>query len=204
MMKKFLLGAAVVWMGMGFSQAGILELRAGAGMNAANPDAFEDRVNAVSNQDLKSDNFDNFNADIFINFPVLPLGVGVRHEWLNNKESSGGEDWKIKANNLAVLVDWRFIDTIVYVGPIVSVGYPWADVDFNGSADRVSDQIQSDQLSYSGGAELGVKFGGFIIGTEAGYQSLKFKNVKSQNGNVNSKLDLSGFYGKVMLGITFL
>lgn len=204
MTKKILLLAAVAYLGFGRAQAGLLELRAGAGLNAANPDAFEDRVNAVSNQDLKSDNFDNFNADVFFDLPVLPLGVGVRHEWLSNKQSSNGESWKIKANNLSVLVDWRFLDTLVYVGPIVSVGYPWADVDFNGSADHVSSQIHSDQLSYSGGAELGVKLGGFIIGTEAGYQSLKFKNVKSQNGNVNSKIDLSGFYGKVMVGITFL
>ncbi len=46
-------------------QAGLLELRGGVGLNAANPHAFEDRVNSISGQDLNSSTFDNYNADRF-------------------------------------------------------------------------------------------------------------------------------------------
>lgn len=182
------------------SQAGILELRAGVGMNAANPDAFEDRAKTVSGQSLSSDNFDNFNADAYINLPVLPLGIGARYEWLQGDDSMNGSEFEINANNLSLLVDWRIIDTGLYFGPIVSVGYPWSEVKFKGGSENIKDQIKSENLSYSGGLEAGVRLGRFILGAEAGYLSMKLKSVNE--GNIRAKVDLSGFYGKVMAGIT--
>lgn len=204
-MKKRSLLTLVLFAAMGFTSpihADLLEIRAGVGLNSANPDAFEDRVRSVSNQDLDSDNFENFNADVYFNLPVLPIGVGLRHEWLNNDESAGGNNWEIDANNLSVLVDWRILDNVVYLGPIVGIGYPWANVDFSGGADNINDQINGDQLSYFGGAEAGVKLGRFILGAEVGYSSIKLENTNSQNNNIESKIDLSGFYGKIMAGIS--
>ena len=181
--------------------AGILEIRGGYGINSANPDAFETRVNSLSATTLDADNFDNYHVDVFFDLPVLPFGVGIRHEWIKQDQSSSGSDWDVDAKNVSILVDWRLLDTLIYLGPIVGIGYPSAEVDFNSGTTHVSDKIKSGQPSYSIGAEAGVKLGKFLIGAEAGYSSLKFEKIS--NANVNTKVDLSGFYGKVMAGLTF-
>ncbi len=183
------------------AHAGLLEIRGGYGVNSASPDAFENRVNTVSNSSLDADNFDNYNVDIFFDLPVLPLGVGLRHEWIKQDQSSNGSEWDLDAKNISVLVDWRLLDTLVYVGPIVGIGYPSAEVDFDSGSTHVSDKIKSGQPSYSVGAEAGVKLGKFLIGAEVGYSSLKFEKIS--NNNVNTEVDLSGVYGKAMVGLTF-
>ena len=183
-------------------QAGLLELRGGVGLNAANPHSFEDRVNSISGQDLNSSTFDNYNADVFVNLPVVPTGVGLRKEWINQKESSGGDEWKLNAKNISVLVDWRIINTLVYLGPIVGIGYPSAKVDFNSKSTNTSDKIKSGEPSYSAGVEAGVKLGLFLVGAEAGYSSLTLNKHSTDNSNLQTKVDLSGFYGKLMVGLS--
>ncbi len=183
------------------AQAGILEVRGGYGINSANPNKFEDRVNEISAANLDADNFDNYNLDIFFDLPVIPFGVGLRHEWIKQDQSSGGSEWDIDAKNISVLVDWRLLDTLVYVGPIVGIGYPTAEVDFKTAGVESSDKIKSGQPSYSIGLEAGVKLSKFIVGAEAGYSSVKFDQTSTQN--VKTRVDLTGFYGKIMAGLTF-
>jgi hypothetical protein len=184
------------------AQAGMLELRAGAGLTAADPDAFENKVNTVSNGGLNSDEIEFFNGDVFFDLPAVPIGVGARYEWANQKQSANNTEWDLDVNNLSLLVDWRIIDTLVYVGPIVTIGYPWADLKFTGGGSSSSNNIKGDQLSYGAGLEAGVKFSRFMVGAEAGYQSLELE--ASNNSNTNAKIDLSGFYGKVLVGLVFL
>ncbi len=181
---------------------GILELRAGAGINSTDPDALEREVNAINSSSVKAEDFDNFHADVFFNLPVLPIGVGVRHEWLSQSDSSNGSNLDVDVNNLSLLVDWRIIDTLVYAGPIVSIGYPWGDVDFSSSGGNIAEQIDGDRMSYSGGLEAGVILGRFLVGAEAGYQSIKLKQKNTGNGS-SADIDLSGAYGKAMVGVTF-
>jgi hypothetical protein len=88
------------------------------------------------------------------------------------------------------------------VGPIVSIGYPWADLHFVGGGANTTNHINGDSLSYGAGLEAGVKLSRFLVGAETGYQSLKFQS--SGNSNTGAKVDLSGFYGKVMVGLSFL
>ena len=185
------------------ARAGILEIRGGVGMAAADPHSLEDKANAAAAGGLDAGDFQTFNADIFFDLPVIPIGVGVRQEWLNS-DSSGpnGSKLDLKAQNLSLLVDWRIIDTLFYVGPIVGIGHPSAKIDYNTGTASISDKIKSDELSYSAGVEAGVKFSKFLIGAETGYQSVKLK--APDNSSIKAKVDLSGFYGKVMVGLTFL
>src|SRR5262245_32850388 len=104
-------------------QADLLELRVGAGLIGSNPDDFEDQVQAISGSNLSADSFNNYNVDLYFNIPG-PLGVGLRQEWMNQDQSSGGSSWELDVNNLSLLVDLRFMDNVVYLGPIMSVGYP--------------------------------------------------------------------------------
>lgn len=185
------------------ASAGILEIRGGAGLTSADSDSFDDRAKAVGSGGADADEFETFHADVFINLPALPIGFGVRHEWLNLDAGAGGNDVDIEARNLALLVDLRLIDSdAFYVGPIVSIGQSTADIDFESGGLEFSDRIDSDNLTYSGGLEAGVFIGDFLIGGEAGYQNIEFED--SQTGsNVNGAIDASGFYGKAHVGVTF-
>lgn len=204
-MKKLFL--ALICLGaVSMAQAGLIEIRGGAGLTAADPDAFEERVNTVAGGGLSSDEFESFNADVFVNLPVLPIGFGLRHEWLNQDQTSsaGGttSEWDLDIRNVSLLVDLRLIDTKLYLGPIVSLGYPWAELDFRSGGTNVSDNLDADKISYSLGVEAGVNLGRFLVGAEAGYQSLELK--KSDSPALQANVDLSGFYGKVLVGLTFL
>lgn len=182
------------------AQGQILEIRGGAGINGANADDFEDRVNATGAGGVDADEFDNFFADVFFNIPASPLGLGVRHEWLNQEDSGGGSEYDLKINNLSLLIDLRLIDSNIYLGPIVSIGYPWGELDFQSGSASLEDQIDGDRVSYSGGLEAGVIFGNFLIGAEAGYQSIK---LKSDSSALRADIDVSGYYGKAMVGLAF-
>ncbi|MBK8125216.1 MAG: hypothetical protein IPK56_00625 [Elusimicrobia bacterium] len=76
------LGVALVLVGV-TARAGLLEIRAGVGMNAADPKD----LNTAINSGLDSDSIDNYNLDVYFNIPAFPLGVGVRNEWLKGKAS---------------------------------------------------------------------------------------------------------------------
>jgi hypothetical protein len=203
-MKKTALLVAVLALAMtGSAQAGILELRGGVGLTSADSDSFDDRAKAVGENGVDENEFETFNADLFVNLPALPIGFGVRHEWLN-LDAGGGNNVDIEARNLALLIDLRLIDTdAFYIGPIVSIGQSTADIDFESGGVKFSDRIDNDNLTYSGGLEAGVFIGDFILGAEAGYQNIEFED-SSTGSNVNGAIDASGFYGKAMIGVTFL
>src|ERR1043165_5713248 len=79
--------------------AGMLEIRGGAGLLSSSPQAFEDQVNSISGGGFSVDKLQTFNLDAFFNIPACPLGVGLRHEWLNSSEGNGPTNWDFKANN---------------------------------------------------------------------------------------------------------
>jgi hypothetical protein len=202
MFRKKSLLIAVALLGIGTAHAGILEIRGGAGITSANADDFDDQAKAANNNGIDANDFRTYNADIFINIPNFPVGFGVRHEWLNLSEGSGGSDLDLKATNLSLLVDLRVIDTpLFYVGPIVSIGHPSAKVDFKSGNVSMNHHINGNDVSYGGGLEAGVYLGAFLVGAEAGYQNIKFEGSNSQGNHAD--FGASGFYGKGMVGLTF-
>lgn len=184
------------------AHAGILDIRGGVGRSSANVDDFDDQAKAANGNGVDANDFQTYNADIFINFPVVPIGVGIRHEWFNLNEGNGGSDLDLKATNLSLLVDLRIIDTDhFYIGPLVAIGHPSAKVDFKSGNVTMDKHINGNDVSYAGALEAGVYLGHFLIGAEAGYQNIEFEADNNQ-GN-KAKFDASGFYGKVMAGLTF-
>lgn len=185
------------------AQAGILEIRGGVGMSAANADQFDEAAKAAGNDGIDANDFQTYNADVFFNIPAFPIGVGLRHEWLNLSEGSGNSDVDLKATNLSLLVDLRLIDSpVFYVGPIVSVGHPSAKVDFKTGNVSVADDLDAKDLSYSAGLEAGFYLGHFILGAEAGYQNVDFEEKDNGSGQ-RVTFDATGFYGKALVGLTF-
>jgi hypothetical protein len=190
-------------MGMGFAALflfaalpamadSLIEIRGGVGLVGTDPDEFNDQVKDEFGNGMDASTFDNYFVDAYLNIPVLPFGVGLRHEWLNDKASGGSNNWEMDVNNLTLLVDWRILDNWIYVGPIVGIGYPSGDLKYTGG----SDSLDKDGLTYSLAGEAGFKLGRFIVGAEAGYSSMK---LKTDDGE--TKVDLSGFYGKALVGI---
>lgn len=192
-MKKLgvLLALSLLVLGVSSVKAGsLLEVRAGAGLVGSDPKDLNDKLKG-SGMDFGS--FDNYNLDVFLNIPAFPIGLGVRNEWLNDTQSGSGTDLEVNVNNLTVLADLRLLDNaLFYVGPIVGIGYPWGELKGNAG----SNNLDKQNLSYSLAGEAGVKLGRFILAAEAGYSSLK---LKTENGSTS--VDLSGFYGKAMVGI---
>jgi hypothetical protein len=203
-LKNVVLGFILLFMGLASAQAGMLDLRVGAGLLAANPDQFEDRVNNISGHDLSSDTFDEYNADVIFHIPATPLTLGVRYEQGSQKQSDSGSDWKLNVNNLSLLVGVRLINSKFYLGPVVGIGYPWGNLDFHSGSSSEDHHLKSDQISYSGGLETGIYLGPFLIGAEAGYKSVRLKTDSSSSSNsVNTNINMEGFYGKALVGLTF-
>lgn len=202
MIRKFSLLFAVAFLFTVTSHARILDIRGGVGRSSADVDDFDSQAKAANGNGIDANDFDTYNVDVFVNLPVLPIGFGVRHEWLNLSEGSGGSDLDLEATNLSLLIDLRVIDTnIFYVGPILSIGHPSAKVDFGSGAVSLDKNINGNDLSYSGGLEAGLYFGRFLVGAEVGYQNIEMEGTNNQ-GN-KAKFDASGFYGKLMAGISF-
>lgn len=171
----------------------LLEIRGGAGIVASDPKAFNEAVKNDFGDGLDSGDFSNYNVDVFFNIPVLPIGVGIRQEWLNDSQGNGVDDWEIDVKNLSLLVDLRLLDNdLFYVGPIMAIGYPSGDLKISGGKSN----LDKSQISYSLAGEAGLKLGRFILAAEAGYSSLELEHEDS-----STKVDLSGFYGKAMVGI---
>ena len=108
------------------ARAGILDIRGGLGRSSANIDNFDEQAKAANGNGIDANDFQTYNADIFINLPALPIGFGIRHEWFNLNEGSGGSDLDLKATNLSLLVDLRIIDSSQCTGdgnePVFVVG----------------------------------------------------------------------------------
>jgi hypothetical protein len=203
MLRKTLILMALILPCGSLAQAGMLELRGGVGRTSGNADDFDEQAEAAGNDGVDANDFGTYNADIFFNIPAFPIGVGIRHEWMNISEGSGGSDVDLEATNLSLLVDLRLLDTpVFYVGPIISAGHPSAKVDFDSGNVSIDDDVDAKDLSYSAGLEAGFYLGHFLIGGEAGYQSVEFETVKTNQGQ-DVNFDASGFYGKLMVGLTF-
>ena len=128
-----------------------------------------------------------YGADVLISLPLVPFGFGLRYETLG-ADFDGVE---LSASRTAILLNKRIIDTLMYVGPIASLGVTHSST-VKGTIATVSfDESQSSGSSYSVGVEAGVKLIGFIVGAELGYQSF----------TVDDSADLTGTYAKLVFGL---
>lgn len=209
-MRKFIsiiLLSVFILSSVNIASAGILEIRGGIGMTSTDASSFDGNLQAAGANGLNTDDIQSYNLDLFLNIPVLPIGVGLRYEQASQDESvsvSGSSaKFDLDVQNISLLIDWRIIDTLFYVGPLVSIGLPSADLDFNNgqSLQNFSKSLDGENLSYSLAAEAGVHIKNFIVGAEAGYQSLELESPNTPN--FNSAIDLSGFYGKLLVGLSF-
>ncbi|MCX7978281.1 MAG: hypothetical protein N2578_04700 [Bdellovibrionaceae bacterium] len=144
--------------------------------------------------------------DALFIMPIVGLGGGLRYEALSSKF---GSDLEIQGNvsRTALLVNWRIINTLLYVGPIVSIGLSHGGrLKFNASGTTVNDWVPGSASSTGIGLEVGAKLAGLLIGAEGGYQTLEWKDSKDEKNpsSATKTINMGGPYLKVSLGFELL
>lgn len=141
-------------------------------------------------------------ADFIVSPPLFPLGFGLRYENMGVEATVNTLEFKANYTRTAFLLNYRLIDTLVFVGPILSYGMSHsgnikAFTNGTETANFSSDKISS----YSVGLEAGVKLIGFQVGAEAGYQDFRWKNAHDETNTLaDQDFNMSGSYVKVLLG----
>lgn len=144
-------------------------------------------------------------ADAIISLPMIPIGFGVRYEDMKLSTSSSNIEADLKYTRTALLLNYRFIDTIIHFGPIASIGLSHSG-NLNikeGGTTRV-DVSPGSVSSYSLGLELGAKPLVVIplkVGAEAGYMMYDWGTMTNSVDGSQKDVNLSGYYLKVFLGI---
>ena len=171
------------------------------------PNKYNDAYfNFADGPKISSQNY--LGADAILILPMMPLGIGLRYESAKDEDTAFAETIKYSITRLALILNYRIINTGIYLGPIATYGLSH-QLKFEIPTDL--NKLDSDNSrSYSIGVEGGVKVGLFRIGAEAGQTTLVFDDIKNingapatKNGLAVDKLDFSGAYYKVHLGFGF-
>lgn len=202
---KFRLGL-VVFLASFFAastSSAIVEARLTYGLLASSP-SFEDLrtsttavPSAVANAGLGVD------ALVFV--PLTGLGFGVRYENLGFKAGGNGLEYDSKTTRTAAMATYRFINTLLHLGTTFTYGLSHSgSIEVTDGANRLKWEPGSTS-SYSLGLDVGVGLAGFVLGGEAGYQSMKWTGMKDGSGTSGSTpdTDMSGTYFKAYFGIGF-
>lgn len=144
-------------------------------------------------------------VDVIVSPPLLNMGFGLRYENLGFTTSSSGIEAKFSNVRTALIVNYRLIDTLIFLGPIVTYGLSHSgklEIEENGA--KVLEYNNGSASSWSIGLEGGVKLIAFLVGAELGYQDLRWNNAKSSlTTEVEKDINLSGSYAKIHLGFGF-
>lgn len=144
-------------------------------------------------------------ADLIIKLPLVPIGFGVRYENLGLSATSGSIEASAKLTRTSVLINYRFIDTIIHFGLIGSYGLSHSGgMSVKSAGSTVVDYTGDNFTTYSAGLELEIKpliVLPLIIGAEGGYMGANWKGPKDSVSGNTKDLDLSGTYLKVFLGL---
>lgn len=144
-------------------------------------------------------------ADAILTLP-LPLipGVGIRYENMGLTASNGALDFKADYSRTALIINWRPLNNIIYLGPIFTYGLSHStNLTAKESGVTKADFSANSVTSYSAGLEAGVNLLGFTVGAEMGYIDFRWKDAKDSTGNAPSQdINMSGTYAKILLGIS--
>jgi hypothetical protein len=165
------------------SSQALFEIRAGYGTSKMD----EDTYGVATVDDMKG-----YNLDVIFEPPLITdMGFGLRYEKMKFDIGSGTE---AELERIAAIINYRFIDFITYFGLIGTVGL---SNDFQTTTSGVTADNYDPSLNYSVGVEAGVSLGLIQVGAEVG----KFFGDVESAGSPD--LDISGLYGKVLVGFGF-
>ncbi len=178
----------------------LIEGRAFVGLNSVNPGDLNNLTSpAVSLAGLLA-----YGADVIVSPPMMGVGFGLRYEAAGQKVTAGSAEIDLSASRIAGVVNYRLIDTGIFLGPIATVGLSHS-LTMSAKGSSFGTSIEgAKSTSFSIGAEGGITLVGFVLGAEVGYQSWTFDEVKSGGTAIaNTKANLGGLYARALVGFGF-
>lgn len=184
----------------------LIELKAGYSQHTTSPGGLNDAF--PSNPKISQ--MQTLSFDVMGNVPLMPVGLGVRHETFKRSETAGAFGSTIDWSRTSILVNKRLIDTLVYVGPIATVGVA-SDFKYRSSANGVTTDYKTEsQFTATVGVEAGAKLLLVRLGAEVGYLYAPMGELKTSAGvpvtdagGSKVTFDLSGPYVRVVAGFGF-
>lgn len=139
-----------------------------------------------------------YHADVIVDPPLFPIGFGLRYESLSGKRGNDVTNGDIKDSwsRLSGLINYRFIDTVLFMGLIgtVSVNNKLVREGQHTGTLYTLDQGTTYSLGFEAGASLLI----FQVGAEIGYMMGELKDSAGLH-----KFNSEGAYGKAHIGFSF-
>ncbi|HPI41087.1 MAG TPA: hypothetical protein PLJ21_09800, partial [Pseudobdellovibrionaceae bacterium] len=136
--------------------------------------------------------------------PLMPFGFGMRYENQAIEASTALLKMETSFTRTSLLLNWRIIDTLLFVGPIFTYGLSDStSLKFSSGGAPVSTYTAGSTSSYSIGVEAGVKLLTFLLGAEVGMLDYRWKDSRDSVGSGGTKdINMSGTYAKVLFGFS--
>lgn len=181
----------------------LIDFRVGYGTMISKPDL--GKIYSGTDSDIPSAAPSaGLNVDVIATIPIVGLGAGLRYEDFKIDYDSGGFTVENSFKRTSMIVNWRLIDTLLYVGPILTYGMNHTNkIKFTSGAGTLMDISSSSVSSYSVGLEAGAKLIGLRAGAEVGYMNMTYKDATDSVTAGKADLNMSGNYVKVMVGFGF-
>lgn len=197
------LAAALICFGAAAPAMALVEARLTYGLLVSNPN-LGSLYTGTSTVPSVAPNY-GLGADVLIFPPLMSWGFGLRQENLGLNASGGGLEFKSTATRSSAVLAYRFINTLLHVGTIFTYGLAHSGgVEVTEGGGTLSLKWEPGSVSsYSAGIEAGIGLGLFVLGAEAGYQSMTWNKMKDSTGTSTSRpnTDMSGTYSKIYLGL---
>ncbi len=181
-----------------------IEARLTYGLSSGHPDLSSSYVGS-NNLPTPGPLF-GWGVDAFLYLPYWPFGMGLRYENLSLKQSGNNLNLSAQLSRSSIVVNYRIVDTLLFVGPIFSYGFiHQGQLKINDSGSEVADFNTTKASTYSLGVETGAQINNFLVGLEAGYENLLLQETEdhSASSRPTSDFDFSGFYFKTFIGFNF-
>lgn len=176
----------------------LFELKAGYGILSSKPDLSNfyggTLPSAAPNAGLT--------FDAIATIPFVGLGAGLRYENMKISTDNSNLDVENQLTRTALIVNYRLLNTLIYLGPIMTYGLSHSNgIRLRSGGTDLSKISSNDVSSYSIGVEAGASLLGFLVGAELGTMTMKYKDAKdSINTSQSGDLDMSGTYAKIFIG----
>lgn len=204
MKKSFLLISVFAVLFFSQQSFALVEARVHYGILASKPDLENLYTGGSSLPDYAP--VHGIGGDLLVNLPFADWAVGFRYEDLGLEFSNSNLEFKSKLKRTSILANYRLINTLIFLGPIVSYGLSHdGNLTVKDGANEISNFTSKKGESYTVGLEAGVKLLGLHLGAEVGWQSMKLKDA-DDTGSANrptQDIDYSGNYARVLLGLGF-
>ncbi len=184
----------------------LVELKGAYSLFSTNPSGLNDNFTGQP----KISQMQALSFDVMGRVPLMPVGLGVRHEMFSRKESDGALNSEVDWKRTSILVNKRLIDTGIYLGPVATVSFA-SDFKYRSANGTTrADYKTESTLTATAGVEAGFKMALLSAGIEAGYLHAPMGNLRDSagvevvdGGGSKVNVDLSGTYLRATVGFGF-